>query len=73
MNWTEEHDILLCREIVVEESFKLKCGSNERGKCWDKIAENLNALGTLAFCVDQRSVRERLINLERAYKHKTKK
>ena len=73
MNWTEEHDILLCREIIVEESFKLKFGSRERGKCWDKIAENLNAVEATSFCVDQRSVRERYVKLERAFKVKKSK
>ena len=70
VNWTEEHDILLCRESVLEEPFKLRFGSRERGKCWDKIAQNLNALGTPSFCVDQRSVRERYIKLEKAFKHR---
>ena len=65
MNWTEEHDVLLCQETMVEVPFRLRFGSRERGKCWDKITEKLNALGTPAFCVDQRPVRERYVKLEK--------
>ena len=69
MNWTVEHDLLLCREILVEDPFKLRLGSRERGKCWDKIAENLNSSRTSLF-VDQRAVRERFVKLEQAFKRK---
>ena len=55
---------MFVQEIIFEEPFKLKFGSVERDKCWDKITENLNALGTPAFFVDQRAVRERFIKIE---------
>ena len=64
-----EHDLLLCQEILVEDLFKLKFGSRERGKCWDKIAENLNSSRTSCF-VDQRAVREQVVKLERAFKRR---
>ena len=32
MLWTKNHDILLCREILVEEPYKFKRGSSERGQ-----------------------------------------
>ncbi len=44
MIWTNEHDLLLCREILLEEHFKYKVRPRERGKCWDKIANLLNAI-----------------------------
>jgi len=43
MEWTEKHDIYLCREIIVVEPFQLKKGTVDRGKLWTKIAEALNS------------------------------
>lgn len=57
--WTEDHDILLCREILVCQPFYLKPRSQERGKIWDKIAQNLNSLHHPKFRVTSRSVRDR--------------
>ena len=31
MTWTEEHDTMLCREIMKEESYDFKHWSRERG------------------------------------------
>ena len=72
MTWTEEHDTLLCREILVEEPFSYRHGSRERGKCWDRIAESLNKIELPKFSVDQRAVRDRYVKLERAFKRKTR-
>ena len=41
MTWTEEHDIMVCREILTEEPFNFKHGFRERGRCWDHIADTL--------------------------------
>ena len=57
--WTEKHDILLCRKILVCEPFYLKPRSPERGKTWEKIARNLNMLHDPKFRVTSRSVRDR--------------
>lgn len=70
MNWTEAHDIQLCREIIIQEPFKFKQGSREKGQAWDKIATTLNGQQQLRFTVDQRAVRERYGKLERNYKRK---
>ena len=70
MTWTPAHDVLLCREILVEEPFKFKHGSRERGQHWDKIATSLNQMGKPRFLVDQRSVRDRFLKLERNFKGK---
>ena len=59
MEWKEEHDILLCREILVSQPFKLKERTVERGKIWDEIANRLNNCQTLKFRVNKRSVTER--------------
>ena len=70
MVWTSEHDELLCREILVEEPYRFKLGTRERGQCWDKIASSLNRLGSPRFWVDKRAVRDRFLKLERAFKRK---
>ena len=59
MEWTTTHDVSLCREILVEEFYKFKKGSNERGRIWTQISENLNSVTTVKFKVNQRAVRER--------------
>lgn len=70
MLWTKNHDILLCREILVEEPYKFKHGSRERGHCWDTIATNLNSMKEEKFIVDQRSVRDRFTKLEKLHKRR---
>ena len=62
MRWTSEHDVVFLREVLVHEPWEQKCGSQERGEVWEKIAESLNGLNTvceLYFKVAERSVRDR--------------
>ena len=70
MNWTYEHDVMLCREILVIEPFNFKYGSRERGQAWEKIAQNLNQGSAPKFNVDQRAVRDHFLKLERIFKRK---
>ncbi len=70
MIWTNQHDILLCREVIVEEPYKFKYGSRERGQCWDRIANSLTHIEMPRFIVDQRSVRDHFLKLERLFKKK---
>ena len=70
MAWTLEHDFLLCREILALQSFQYKCGSREKGQCWDKIAKNLNSIENPKSSVNQRGVRERYAKIERNYRRK---
>ena len=72
MEWTARHDILLCREMLVEEPFKHRKGSNERGKGWTNIANNVNNLEEKKFKVSQRGVRERFERLQKRYLDKMK-
>lgn len=65
-----EHDVLLCREILVCEPFKPPKGSVERGKIWTKIADTLNSLTTIRFKVNQRGVRERYERLRKKFLEK---
>ena len=70
MEWTDGHDVLFCREVLVFDMFMHKPGSRERGLCLDRIAENLNSIETVWFKVNQRSLRDRLIKLLKIFKSK---
>jgi hypothetical protein len=70
MEWKEEHDVLLCREILISQPFKFKERTVERGKIWDQIANQLNTCQTLKFRVNKRSVRERFKLIKEKFKRK---
>ena len=58
MEWTDYHDVLLGREILVVQPFQAKKGSPRRGLLWQEIADNLNKLDKPSFKVTKRAVRE---------------
>ena len=72
ITWTEEHDVVLCREILAQEPYAFKHGSRGRGRCWDQIAEALNKIEWPKYSVDQRAVRDRFVKVEKGYKRKTR-
>ena len=49
----------MCREVLVEEPYRFKMRSTERGQAWEVIAENLNAMPSLKFRVTAWSERDR--------------
>lgn len=57
--WTNRHDVLLCREVLVSEPFNFKERSPERGKSFEKIAYNLSIIHEPKFRVTSRAVRDR--------------
>ena len=64
MDWSEDHDVIFCREIVASDLFKLKPGSRERGFCLEKIANGLIFFVEEPwFKVDQRSLRDHIKKL----------
>eukprot|EP00795_Rhopilema_esculentum_P005757 gene5757-biopygen7537 len=67
MTWTKQHDVLLCREVLVVQPFQFRHGSHDRRQCWEQIANNLEHPH---FIVDQRSVRDRFTKLEKYFKRK---
>ena len=67
MEWSRDHDINLCREVLVVEPFRHKKGSVERGKAWTRIADALNSCSELEFKVNMRSVRERFTLIQKEY------
>ena len=71
MEWTDEHDVLMLREMVVCDVFSFKKGSVSRGDAWDSIAEKLNEIDAPQFRIkDKRGVRERWVLLRRKFKSK---
>lgn len=72
MKWTELHDQMLVREILLIQPWTSKKASPERGEAWLKIATSLNSLQTPTFRVTQRSVRDRYALLEKKYKKKVR-
>ena len=58
MYWTNEHDVLLCREVVSENPYKTRKGSSQRNEMWDKIANTLNSCTKPVFAVDKGPVRD---------------
>ena len=73
MEWSEKHDILLCREVLVLQPFEHPYRSKERGEVWPKIAINLNGLKQPTFKVSKRSVRDRLTLLQSRFKEKIRR
>ena len=71
MEWTDEHDVLMLREMVVSDVFSFKKGSVSRGDAWDSIAEKLNQIDSPRFRIkDKRGVRERWVLLRRKFSSK---
>ncbi|CAB4042157.1 Hypothetical predicted protein [Paramuricea clavata] len=70
MEWTMEHNMIYCRDILLVNSFQSKKGSVERGSLWTQIADKMNSLVSPKFIVTQRSVREHLAVLQKKYQKK---
>ena len=66
MEWTEQKDVMLAREILLCEPFQYRVGSKERGSVWTQIATNLKTHP--GFTVSQRAVRDRYGILEKKAK-----
>lgn len=71
MQWTEEKDMEMLRQMAASGIFTHKCGSRERGQVWQNIAAILNLME--GYAVNPRSVRDRFTNLMRKYKAKNNK
>ena len=63
--WKRKHEAMLLREVLVEEPYKYRPGSKERGISWTKIAEHLQESGMK---VTQRSAREKFDKLYQDFK-----
>ncbi|XP_068672956.1 golgin subfamily A member 6-like protein 22 [Montipora capricornis] len=72
MEWSDEHDVLLCREILTTEPFKAKRRTPQRGQLWQSVADHLNCIPEPKFKVSKRAVRERFTLLAEKFKKKMK-
>ena len=69
MEWTDDHDILLLREMIASELFQFKNGSPDRGKIWESIQERFNKLNNPKFVTkEKRGVRDRWNLLQAKFK-----
>ena len=56
MEWTQQKDVMLAREMLLCEPFQYRVGSKECGSVWSQVATNLNTHP--GFTVSQRAVRD---------------
>ena len=70
MYWTEQHNIILCREVVFENPYLYKKGSPQRSETWKKIVDVLNKCASPQFNVDHRAIRDHINVLVNKYKKK---
>ena len=73
MEWTTEHDMFFCREVIAFDLYQYKPGSKEKGQCLDRIVESLNSIEEPWLRVDQRSLRDRIKKLIKLYVGKRSK
>ena len=72
MEWSDKHDLVLCREVLVMEPYQHPYRSKERGDVWNQITVNLSGLDHPKFKVNRRSIRDRLIMTFLITMHKAK-
>ena len=71
MQWNDDKDVLLMREVLGKSMLILKPGSQERGQAWQRVADELNALD--GFHLTGRAVRDRIMTLIKKFKVKINK
>lgn len=62
--------MMLLQEICLFEPWKYKRGSKPRGQVWERISESLSKLESPRFTVNQKSVCDHYIMLEKEQKNK---
>ena len=72
MKWTEEHETLMLRELMLVQPWQHRKGSVERGEDWENLAKSLNNIKEPKFRVSQRSVRDHYILLEKRFRRKNR-
>ena len=70
MEWKEEHDVPLCREILASQPYQFKERTVERGIIWEEISNRLNNCQRAKFRVTKRSVRDRFQLNKEKFKRK---
>ena len=70
IKWTEDHDITLSGDVLLQKPFKHPKNRKERSEIWGQIAVNLNSPVSPTFRVSRRSLRDRLTLSQTKYKEK---
>ena len=75
MEWTQSHDLALCRELLVTNPFQEKYKTTKRAKLWDEAAANLAQTSAPPFkkSLDRRAVQERYRLLTEKFQKKMAK
>ena len=68
MKWTEEHELLMLRELMLLQPWLNKKGTSERGDDWEKLAVSLNTIPRPQFRVIQQCVRDHYSTMEKRRK-----
>ena len=71
MQWDEDKDVLIMREVLGASILTHKAGSKDSGQGWQKVAETLGTIER--FQVTGRGVRDRILTLQRKQKAKLNK
>ena len=70
MEWSELHEVYLCREILTVGLMKTKKKTTQRAQLWEKIANNLCAYELPKFYFTKRAVRDRYAAITSKYRKK---
>ena len=75
MEWSEQHDIALMKEVRVQNPFKAKKKTSNRAQIWLSIAETLSGLKNPLFkdAMTKRSVQDRYVLLAEKYRVRMKR
>ena len=71
MQWNDDKDVLVMREVLGKSVHILKPRNQERGQAWQRVADELNALD--GFHLTGRAVRDRIMTLIKKFKVKINK
>ena len=63
MIWTDAHDVVLGRQVVVIRPYRHRKGPKESANGWNEITQYLQGYAELSFCVSSKSVRDHLKHL----------
>ena len=72
MEWTDTHDIYLCREMLAVGIMKTKKKTVHGAQMWETIAQNLCAYDEPKFVVTKRAVRDRYGEISEKYRKRMK-
>ena len=70
MQWSNEHDLVFVKELILYEPWRYRQGSLERGQIWKRISEALNSMEKPKFKVTDRSIRDHLNVLMKKFRKK---